>query len=318
MNRFSSSFRSRGLRPARFPRRAHSARIARRWEVAAARRALAFGVWLMLAGGFGYVAAMLQLQGAPGRAGAVAGVAAPGPSLDSGGYPGDADDARRSRAIESSLLIRKVAALEARLARVEAVGDRMIEDYGLDPAEFHFPDAPGVGGVGLSRTPEAVDGFRDSVDAIERKFSVLEDVVGTRQLSAEMRPFGWPVKRAMISSGYGSRHSPFTGNREFHAGIDIVGRIGDPVRVVASGVVRRAERLPRYGRLVEVGHADGYSTLYAHNSEIKVREGDVVKKGQIIALLGNSGRSTGPHLHFEIKKNGRRLNPMPYLRASRR
>ncbi len=309
MNRFSSSFRPRGARLARFPRRAYSARVARRWEAAVARRALAFGVWLVLAGGFGYVAALLQLQGAPGRPGAVAG--APGQASV-------ADDAGRSREIESSLLIRKVAALEARLARVEAVGDRMIEDYGLDPAEFHFPDAPGVGGVGFSRTPATVDGFRRSVNAIERKFSVLEDVVGTRQLSAEMRPFGWPVRRAMISSGYGARRSPFTGNREFHAGVDIIGRIGDPVRVVASGVVRRTERLPHYGKLVEVDHADGYTTLYAHNDRIIVREGDVVKKGQVIALLGNSGRSTGPHLHFEIQKNGRRLNPMPYLHGPRR
>lgn len=309
MNRFSSSFRLRGARPARFPRRAYSARAARRWEAAAARRALAFGVWLALACGFGYVAALLQLQDAPGRPGAVAGA---------WGHAPVADDAGRSREIESSLLIRKVAALEARLARVEAVGDRMIEDYGLDSAEFNFPDAPGVGGIGLSRTPATVDGFRQSVNAIERKFSVLEDVVGTRQLSAEMRPFGWPVRRAMISSGYGARHSPFTGNREFHAGVDIIGRIGDPVRVVASGVVRRTARLPHYGKLIEVDHADGYATLYAHNDKIIVREGDVVKKGQIIALLGNSGRSTGPHLHFEIQKNGRRLDPMPYLRGARR
>ena len=264
-------------------------------------------MWLALAGILGYAAAVLRLQGAPG--GAVAGAGAPGYT---------ADDAARSREIESSLLIRKVAALEARLARVEAVGDRMIEDYDLDAAEFNFPDAPGVGGISFARTPAAVEGFRESVNGIERKLSMVEDVVGTQQLSAEMRPLGWPVRRAMISSAYGSRRSPFTGNREFHAGIDIIGRIGDPVRVVASGVVRRTEHLPHYGKLIEVGHADGYATLYAHNSEIVVREGDVVKKGQIIALLGNSGRSTGPHLHFEIQKNGRRLDPAPYLRASRR
>lgn len=295
--------------PQSFPSdvRHYCAAAARRLKAPGAVRAQALLLLLALAAAGGYGAALLQAPGDyPGAAAALR------------AYLGDLEEIKRSREIESSLLIRKVAVLSARIARIEALGNRIIEDYGMDSAEFNFPEAPGVGGLTPAGAPAAVAGLEAGARASELKLSLLEDHIRTRDLSADMVPFGWPVKRALISSGYGTRLSPFTGKREFHAGIDIVGRIGDPVRSLASGVVQRTDDLPHYGKLVEISHADGYATRYAHNSEIVVAEGDVVKKGQVIAKLGNTGRSTGPHLHLEILKDSRRLNPRPFLRGSRR
>ncbi len=287
--------------------RRYCAAAARRLKARRALRAQALALLLVLAAAGGYGAALLQAPGDyPGAAAALR------------AYLGDLEEIRRSREIESSLLIRKVAALSARLARIEALGNRITEDYGMDSAEFNFPDAPGIGGITPSPAPAAVASLEAGVRSSELKLSLIEDHIRTHDLSEDMVPFGWPVKRALISSGYGMRLSPFSGKREFHAGIDIVGRVGDPVRSLASGVVQRTADLPHYGKLVEISHADGYATRYAHNSEIVVAEGDVVKKGQVIAKLGNTGRSTGPHLHLEILKDSRRLNPRPFLRGSRR
>lgn len=300
MSRFSPQSFSLGVRR-------YCAAAARRLKAPGALRAQALALLLALAAAGGYGAALLQAPGDyPGAAAALR------------AYLGDLEEIKRSREIESSLLIRKVAVLSARIARIEALGNRIIEDYGMDSAEFNFPEAPGVGGLTPAEAPAAVAGLEAGARASELKLSLLEDHIRTRDLSADMVPLGWPVKRALISSGYGTRLSPFTGKREFHAGIDIVGRVGDPVRSLASGVVQRTDDLPHYGKLVEISHADGYATRYAHNSEIVVAEGDVVKKGQVIAKLGNTGRSTGPHLHLEILKDSRRLNPRPFLRGSRR
>ncbi len=291
----------------RFDARRYSAAVLRRLKALGVVRAQVTAAVLALVAAGGYGLAMLQSS--DDYPGATAALQA---------YLGDLDEIRRSREIESSLLIRKVAVLSARLARVEALGNRIIEDYGIDSAEFNFPEPPGVGGITFAGTPAVVAGLESGVAEGELKLSMLSDYMRTQDLSEDMLPFGWPVRRALISSGFGSRLSPFSGKREFHAGLDIVGREGDPVYTLASGVVQRTADLPHYGKLVEISHADGYTTRYAHNSRIVVAEGDVVKKGQIIAELGNTGRSTGPHLHLEILKNSRRLDPRPFLHGPRR
>ena len=122
-----------------------------------------------------------------------------------------------------------------------------------------------------------------------------------------------------MSSPYGKRIDPFTGELAWHHGVDFAtGELGVEIKTVASGVVTYAGERQGYGLLVEVNHGNGYETLYAHDQEVLVKACDVVKKGQIIALSGSTGRSTGPHVHFEVHKNGRVVDPASYISRTHR
>jgi len=119
-----------------------------------------------------------------------------------------------------------------------------------------------------------------------------------------------------LSSNYGNRLDPFTGKRAWHNGVDFAGREGSDIVAVASGVVSWSGERYGYGKMVEVAHGEGVTTRYAHNLENTVKVGDMVRRGEVIALMGNSGRSTGPHVHFEVFKNGRPVDPASYLRRT--
>ncbi|UCE89604.1 MAG: M23 family metallopeptidase, partial [Pseudomonadota bacterium] len=136
-------------------------------------------------------------------------------------------------------------------------------------------------------------------------------------LQAEVMPAGRPVKRGWLSSYFGKRTDPFTGRRVHHAGVDFAGKLGSDVVAVAAGVVTYSGKRYGYGNLVEIDHGNGYSTRYGHNRENLVKVGDTLKKGHLIAKMGSSGRSTGPHVHFEVLLNGRAVNPKKYVHASR-
>ena len=139
----------------------------------------------------------------------------------------------------------------------------------------------------------------------------------TRNLQAEVIPAGRPITRGWLSSYYGMRTDPFSGRRAHHSGIDFAGKMGSDVVTVAAGVVTYSGRRSGYGNLVEINHGKGYVTRYGHNSELLVEVGETVKKGQIIAKMGSSGRSTGPHVHFEVLVNGRAVDPKKYILASK-
>jgi murein DD-endopeptidase MepM/ murein hydrolase activator NlpD len=138
-----------------------------------------------------------------------------------------------------------------------------------------------------------------------------------RNLQAEVKPAGRPITRGWLSSYFGSRTDPFTGRRAHHSGIDFAGKMGSDIVVVAAGVVTFSGRRSGYGNLVEVNHGNGYVTRYGHCSKNLVKVGTTVKKGQVIAKMGTSGRSTGPHVHFEVLYNGRAVDPKRYIHASR-
>ncbi len=242
-------------------------------------------------------------------------------------YADTLDDIRQMRAAEEELLLRKVALMQAQVTRMEALGDYLLEQYGLSSAELNFSNHPGVGGVfeneadggEYTRLGDVSGKIKSRIDSTRLKLEVMSQLLKRHDLRAERVPFGWPVSRGIISSRYAHRISPFTGRREFHRGIDIAGSQGSPVRAVASGIVeQRVEGHKYYGNFVEIKHADGYHTLYAHNQSVLVNKGDMIKKGQPIALLGSTGRSTGPHVHFEVIKNGRRINPEPFLLGSKK
>ncbi len=209
--------------------------------------------------------------------------------------------------------------LQAQASRLQILGDRVVREAGLDASEFDFGEA--MGGPELYAPAgdevalqQGVSQLAGRLGAQERQLQAVSHLLNGRQTAADAMPAGWPVLAGRISSSFGYRRDPLHGGRRFHAGVDIPGRRGDPVLAVAAGVVTGTGTRSGYGRTVEITHLDGYSTLYGHNRRLLVREGDVVGRGDIIAELGASGRATGPHVHFEVRRDGRAVDPRTYLK----
>ena len=223
---------------------------------------------------------------------------------------------------ELALLSRKIGLFEARLTRLDVLGAQLVESYSLDQGEFDFLSKPGIGGGNYGGADYSVDRLRMSslindldanIKERELQLSILKDILSKEELAKGMEPLGWPVTKGWVSSKFGYRVSPFSGRREYHSGIDIAGTEGMPIYALASGVVKYARRFENYGNTIEINHGNGYSTRYAHNQANLVKEGQTVKQGDAIGLLGNTGRSTGAHLHFEVLKGNRQINPEKYL-----
>ncbi|SVC04357.1 uncharacterized protein METZ01_LOCUS257211, partial [marine metagenome] len=148
--------------------------------------------------------------------------------------------------------------------------------------------------------------------------SVLEILLVDRKMQRDIFLAGRPVRKGWMSSRYGHRVDPITGRRAMHYGVDFAGKYSADVIAVAAGVVVYAEEKSGYGKMVEINHGGGYSTRYGHHKELVVKVGDIVRKGEVVGLMGSSGRSTGPHVHYEVFKNGRIVDPATYIqRASR-
>ncbi len=220
----------------------------------------------------------------------------------------------------------RLGEIQSRVVRLDALGRRLVVIADLDAEEFDFNNPPARGGpdLAIAREPFEVPDFVKSLEELvtlledrEPKLAVVEGMLMNRKLRAEVFPTGRPVKKGWISSGFGPRNDPINGKRAFHEGIDFAGRRGSDVMAAAAGVVVWSGSRWGFGNTVEINHGNGYSTLYAHNEKNLVKVGETVKKGQVIALLGSSGRSSGPHVHFEVRRNGQAVNPIKSLRASR-
>ncbi|MEZ5530254.1 MAG: peptidoglycan DD-metalloendopeptidase family protein [Porticoccaceae bacterium] len=235
--------------------------------------------------------------------------------LDSG-----REDARQK--VEALTL--KLAELQARLVRLDALGERLSEVSGLEDGEFDFSQQPAVGGPEQDaqqsyQYAELEDLFQQleaQLDSRESQLGILESLMMDRNVQRQSAVTGRPVKKGWMSSGFGRRTDPFTGHRAWHNGVDFAGKLGSEVVAVAAGVVTWSGERNGYGQMVELDHGEGHVTRYAHNSENRVKVGDLVKKGEVIALMGSSGRSTGPHVHFEVYKNGRAVDPASYIRRT--
>lgn len=223
-------------------------------------------------------------------------------------------------------LAKRVGRLQAHVTRLNAAGTRMIETAGLDADKFNFDRPPPIGGPEprTSKPAPSVDDFEASLNKLSRKLDererqmhVLRDLMVAGELRSKITPAGRPVDKGWISSAYGWRTDPFNGGRSLHEGIDFAAGAGADVVAVASGVVTSAERRSGYGLLVEINHGNGYVTRYGHNREAMVSVGDRVKRGQVVAKMGSTGRSTGTHVHFEVRKNGDVVNPGQYIQATR-
>lgn len=220
------------------------------------------------------------------------------------------------------------AELRARMSRLDALGEHLTAMAILQNGEFDFSQQPAIGGplagefsveyLAPDLTGE-LQTFANKLDQREQQLEILESLLTHRKLDEQASISGRPVEKGWISSGFGSRTDPFTGKRAAHYGIDFAGKHGSNVIAVAGGVVTFAGKDDSgYGRIVEVSHADGLVTRYAHNQENLVEPGDLVRKGQPVALMGSSGRATGPHVHFEVYKHGRPVDPSSYVHRTHR
>jgi len=216
----------------------------------------------------------------------------------------------------------RIAQLDAHVIRIDALGKRLTDMAKIDHREFNFDDEPPTGGPegdddGVSQQIPDITAslarLEQRVDLRDAQLSALENVIMARDLSDAIHPEGRPVTEGFISSYFGERDDPFTGHEAFHKGVDFAGSAGASVVAVAAGVVTWAGDRAGYGSLVEINHGKGYVTRYAHNESVLVSVGQTVTRGQQIALMGSTGRSTGPHVHFEVLRNGRQVNPLSFI-----
>jgi murein DD-endopeptidase MepM/ murein hydrolase activator NlpD len=233
------------------------------------------------------------------------------------------EDARRQMQQNIDGLALRLGRVNAHVVRLDALGERLTQMADLSDGEFDFSKPPSLGGpeellpgtqsMRFSEVVTALDSLNEQLDDRERQLGVLEDFLLNRKLQDEVHPEGRPVTAGYISSRYGNRSDPFTGRTAFHKGIDFAGREGADVVAVASGVVVWSGPRYGYGQMIEVNHGNGYTTRYAHNANNLVAVGDTVKRGQRIARMGDTGRATGPNLHFEVLHRGRAVDPLTFI-----
>ena len=233
------------------------------------------------------------------------------------------DSIRSTMQVDLDALALRLGRMQAEVLRLNALGQRLVSQGDLDAGEFDFNIAPPAGGpedsVALSATTlQDVTGMLDelaiSVADREKKLAALEEVLLYRNLKDRVTPSGRAVEHGVLSSGYGVRIDPFTGKRAAHKGVDIAGKSGSNILALGDGVVTWSGMRDGYGNLVELDHGSGLATRYGHNTAALVKTGDTVRKGQPIALMGSTGRSTGPHVHIEVLHDGKQVNPAGYLK----
>lgn len=235
--------------------------------------------------------------------------------------------ARKDQFVRDNLsaMARKLGEMQAQLMRLDALGERVSKMSGIRPEEFNFKEMPGRGGadpgagraMSLEELNQEMERIAKGVGARADYMDVIESELMAAQVRRALLPQNTPVSEGFVGSGYGMRADPFTGAMAMHAGVDFAAPVGTPIYAAAGGVVAGAEFHPVFGNLVTVDHGNGLSTLYAHASKLHVKPGDIVKKGQRIADVGSTGRSTGPHLHFEVHVNGQPQNPARFLAQQR-
>jgi len=231
------------------------------------------------------------------------------------------NEIRRDAEADLTTLAVRAGSLQAHVTRLDALAERLVGVANLDPEEFGLSEAPAVGGPApddfvapewhsLLANLEALNG---ELTLREDRLDALEALILDRQLREDMHPDGRPLHDGWISSGFGYRADPVTGAKEFHSGIDFAGKPGLEVTAVGAGIVTWSGKRWGYGNMVEINHGNGTVTRYAHNKKNLVQIGDRVDKDEVIAQLGSTGRSTGPHVHFEVVQDGKVVNPWKFI-----
>ena len=233
------------------------------------------------------------------------------------------DDALERVRVQVDALSVRTALLQGRAERIDALGAHLAEMSGLQLSELSFGRDPALAGAApANASPLIIDDFVAQLESLGDqlanqgpKLASIERAWILNRVDMASYPSGRPVSKGWVSSQYGWRTDPITSKRAFHDGMDFAGRYKSPVLAVAAGIVTAAERRRGYGNIIEIKHPDGLVTRYAHNSKNTVAVGDKVMRGHVIALMGTTGRSTGAHVHFEVLRDGSRVNPRKFLRS---
>jgi len=217
----------------------------------------------------------------------------------------------------------KLAELQSQVLRLNALGDRLADDANIPEKEFNFTQLPASGGPASStftvtdKTLEQlfleIERFESKINYEEKQLQMLESLTFGHHIQNNAYLSGRPITKGWLSSYYGVRKDPFNGKPAMHKGIDFAGKEDTAIIATASGVVTWASKRYGYGQLIEINHGDGLATRYGHNKDLLVNVGDVVNKGQAIARMGSTGRSTGPHVHYEILRNNKQINPIKFV-----
>jgi len=220
----------------------------------------------------------------------------------------------------------RVGQMQAQLVRLDALGERLSALAGIKPQEFRMSELPALGGAlpaGIPAQDLSMNELSGRLDALSKHLDnrndylgLLEDRLFDAKAKRMLMPAVSPVAIGWNEKNFGWRIDPFTGQKAMHEGTDFMADMRTPVHAAASGVVVVAQRHPQYGNMIDIDHGNGFTTRYAHLSKLMVEPGDVVRRGAIIGLSGSTGRSTGPHLHFEVRYKGVAQNPTRFLRVS--
>lgn len=215
---------------------------------------------------------------------------------------------------------KRLGQLQAESIRLTALTEKLAELAGVDVSEFQLNTLPAQGGIdeiGESLTPELfkieMSQLTDRFSRQDQQLTTIQDLFLTQDSITSAIPQGRPINGGWLSSSYGYRIDPFNGKKTFHSGIDFAAKEGTEVVAVADGMVSFIGERNGYGELIEIDHGNGYVTRYAHNEKITAKTGDRIKKGEAIALLGSTGRSTGPHVHFEVLREGTKIDPYKFV-----
>ena len=234
---------------------------------------------------------------------------------------------RQARQVKENLGVMavKLGEMQAQLMRLDALGERVQGLAGVKPEAFNFKEKPGQGGaapVGLGgkelnmvELDNLIQRMGQGIGQRADYLNVVESSLIDLKIKNRMLPTIQPVRVSYNASGFGARIDPFTGRRAIHEGIDFPAPIGTPIFAAAGGVIISAEYHHEYGNMLEIDHGNDITTRYAHTSRLLVNVGDIVRRGQHIADVGTTGRSTGPHLHFEVRIKGVAHNPQKFLSA---
>lgn len=232
--------------------------------------------------------------------------------------------ALRDRFMRENLdaMARRLGEMQAKLLQLESLGERVSGLAGINPAEIKAK--PGQGGALVEGRALTLEELQKALDDLERQseqrtdwLAVAESRLFEQKVRAMMIPTQQPVSFGDAGSGFGWRIDPFTGRSALHTGVDYQAPIGTPILAAAGGVVVTQEYHPEYGNLIEIDHGKDLITRYAHASRVLVKKGDLVKRGQKVGEVGSTGRSTGPHLHFEVLVRGVPQDPIKFMNASR-
>lgn len=216
----------------------------------------------------------------------------------------------------------RLSVLQGHVMRLDALGARLAQMADIQGLEFGIEHPPGMGGpeksleeqsIDVTNILESLNDLESTIEDRKEKLTAVESMLINRTLQEQIIPEGHPATNGWISSLFGIRTDPISGKKEMHEGLDFAGKPGTPVSSIAAGIVTWSGPRYGYGNMIEISHGNGYITRYAHNKKNLVSVGDKVKKGEVIAVMGSTGRSTGTHVHIEVMHNGKLVNPKKYI-----